>query len=126
MKPFNNQDIPSKSMERCEWAGTDELMIEYHDNEWGVPLYDDQKLFEFLCLEGAQAGLSWKIILQRREGYRKAFDNFDPEKIATYETTKVRRLLEDKRIIRNRLKIEAFIRNARMFLQIQNALLIDL
>ncbi|RMG37332.1 MAG: DNA-3-methyladenine glycosylase I [Methanobacteriota archaeon] len=106
-------------MKRCQWTGSDDIMIAYHDTEWGVPLYDDQKLFEFLCLEGAQAGLSWRTILHRRTGYLKAFDNFDPNKIARYNQKKVEMLLKDERIIRNRLKIKAFIENARAFLRVQ-------
>lgn len=105
-------------MKRCEWAGSDDLMISYHDTEWGVPLYDDKKLFEFLCLEGAQAGLSWRTILHRRDGYREAFDHFDPEKISAYDSRKIEQLRHDKRIIRNRLKIDAFVGNAKAFLQI--------
>jgi DNA-3-methyladenine glycosylase I len=106
-------------MKRCNWSGKDPLMIEYHDNEWGKPLHDDQQLFEFLCLEGAQAGLSWSQILHRRDNYRKAFDNFDAIKIAQYDAKKVEELKNDKRIIRNKLKINAFITNAKVFLDIQ-------
>ena len=106
-------------MKRCEWPADDELMVKYHDTEWGVPLHDDQKLFEFIVLDSAQAGLSWKTILRRREGYRKAFDNFDPKKIAKYTKKDVKRLLNDARIIRNRLKIESTITNAQRFLEIQ-------
>jgi DNA-3-methyladenine glycosylase I len=103
---------------RCPWATT-ESMIAYHDKEWGVPLHDDRKLFEFLILEGAQAGLSWSTILNRREGYRKAFVRFDPIKVAAFGPKDVARLLKDAGIIRNRLKIESAIRNARAFLEVQ-------
>jgi len=105
-------------MDRCAWAQS-ELMIAYHDLEWGVPLHNDRLLFEFLVLEGAQAGLSWSTILQRREGYRQAFDGFDPAVVASYPIAKIDALLLDSRIIRNRLKIEAAVQNARAFLQIQ-------
>ncbi|MBI2871470.1 MAG: DNA-3-methyladenine glycosylase I [Candidatus Omnitrophica bacterium] len=104
---------------RCEWAESDPLMRAYHDREWGVPLYDDGKLFEFLVLEGAQAGLSWLTVLKKRENYRKAFHGFDAEKIARYGRRDVSRLLQNTGIIRNRLKIEAAITNARAFLKIQ-------
>src|SRR5258707_1046856 len=102
---------------RCHWART-ELAIAYHDREWGVPLHDDRGLFEFLILEGAQAGLSWEIILRKRDNYRTAFDNFDPRKVAKYDQRKVARLLSNG-IIRNRLKINSAIQNARAFLTIQ-------
>ena len=104
---------------RCEWAGTDPLYVAYHDEEWGVPVHDDRTLFEFLILEGAQAGLSWSTILNKRENYRKAFDNFYPAKVARYDARKVARLLADPGIVRNRLKIHAAIQNARAFLEIQ-------
>lgn len=103
---------------RCHWART-ELSIAYHDQEWGVPVHDDRKLFEFLILEGAQAGLSWETILRKRENYRTAFDDFDPRKVARYDQRKIKRLLNDAGIIRNRLKINAAIGNARAFLAIQ-------
>jgi len=103
---------------RCDWARTD-LSIEYHDKEWGVPVHDDRKLFEFLILEGAQAGLSWEIILRKREGYRKAFDGFDPVRVAKYDERKVARLLQDPNIVRNRLKINAAIQNAKSFLAVR-------
>jgi len=103
---------------RCAWATTD-LSLAYHDNEWGVPVHDDRKLFEFLILEGAQAGLSWEIILRKRENYRTAFDQFDAAKVAKYNDKKVARLLENAGIIRNRLKIAAAIQNARAFLAVQ-------
>ena len=104
---------------RCNWSTSDPLYINYHDNEWGVPVHDDRLLFEFLILEGAQAGLSWITILKKRENYRKAFDNFDPEKIAKYSGKKVEKLLKDEGIIRNRLKINAAVQNAKSFLTIQ-------
>jgi DNA-3-methyladenine glycosylase I len=106
-------------MTRCEWAGRSELEQYYHDNEWGVPIHDDRRLFEFLILEGAQAGLSWSTILKKREGYRKAFDNFDARKISKYSEADVSRLLHDPEIIRNRFKISAAITNARAFLRLQ-------
>jgi DNA-3-methyladenine glycosylase I len=104
---------------RCGWAGTDPLYVAYHDNEWGVPLHDEQKLFEFLVLEGMQAGLSWITILRKRENFRKAFDNFDLDKVAGYDESKVAQLLSDAGIIRNRLKIAAAIQNARAFQKVQ-------
>ena len=105
-------------MDRCKWP-TNELAIKYHDEEWGVPLHDDRKLFEFLILEGAQAGLSWDTILRKRENYRAAFDNFDVEKVAKYSEQKVAELLADEGIIRNRLKIASAVANARAFLKVQ-------
>jgi len=105
-------------MKRCDWARTD-LSISYHDKEWGVPVHDDRKLFEFLILEGAQAGLSWEIILRKRENYRTAFDRFDASKIAKYTDKKVAQLLNNEGIIRNRLKIAAAIQNARAFLAVK-------
>jgi DNA-3-methyladenine glycosylase I len=107
-----------QNLTRCHWAGN-ELAIRYHDEEWGVPLHDDHKLFEFLILEGAQAGLSWNTILQKRENYRKAFSGFDPAKVARYDAKKIERLLQDPGIVRNRLKVAAAVRNARAFLEIQ-------
>ncbi len=104
---------------RCDWSGDDPLMIRYHDEEWGVPVHDDRLLFEFLILEGAQAGLSWRTILKRRENYRAAFDNFDAKKIVRYDERKIARLLADEGIIRNRLKIAATIQNAKAFLAAQ-------
>ena len=104
---------------RCEWSGTDPLYVKYHDTEWGVPVHADRRLFEFLILEGAQAGLSWSTILKKREGYRKAFDNFDVRKISRYSRDDVSRLLANPGIIRNRLKINAAITNAGAFLRIQ-------
>ena len=107
------------TIQRCEWSKRDELMREYHDREWGTPVHDDRKLFEFLLLEGAQAGLSWLTILRRRENYRKAFAGFAVEKIARYTARKKTALLEDTGIIRNRLKIESTVNNAKLFLKIQ-------
>lgn len=104
---------------RCEWAGTDALYVAYHDEEWGVPVHDDRTLFEFLILEGAQAGLSWSTILKKRENYRRAFDNFDPQKVAAYGEDKIAALLEDPGIVRNRLKIRSAVQNAQAFLRIQ-------
>ena len=104
---------------RCEWARGDPLSIDYHDNEWGVPEHDDRKLFEFLILEGVQAGLSWLTILRKRESYREAFDNFDASKIAEYDTRKLQELLSNEGIVRNRLKVEATIQNAKGFLALQ-------
>jgi DNA-3-methyladenine glycosylase I len=103
----------------CGWPGDDKLMIEYHDTEWGTPVHDDRKLFEFLMLDVAQAGLSWRTVLNKRQNYRKAFDNFDPAKIARYNKRKIAALLNNPGIIRNRLKIEAVISNARAVLEIQ-------
>ena len=104
---------------RCAWATNDPLYISYHDTEWGRPVHDDRKLFEMLILEGAQAGLSWITILRKRENYRKAFDNFDVKKISRYDKRKVRQLLSNEGIVRNRLKIGATIQNAKAFLKIQ-------
>lgn len=106
-------------MHRCTWAGTDPLYIDYHDREWGVPVHDDRTLFEMLVLDGAQAGLSWITILKKRDNYRAAFDNFDASKIARYGEHKIRALLNNPGIVRNRLKIAAAIQNARMLLQLQ-------
>jgi DNA-3-methyladenine glycosylase I len=106
-------------MTRCAWAETDPLYISYHDWEWGVPVHDDRLLFEYLVLEGAQAGLSWLTILRKREGYRKAFAGFDPAKVATLGVNDVERLLADPGIVRNRLKIESAIANARALLKVQ-------
>ena len=104
---------------RCAWAGTDPAMIAYHDNEWGAPLHDDRGLFEFLILEGAQAGLSWSTILHRRDGYRRAYRDFDPAKVARFGERDVARLLGDERIIRNRAKIAWSVRNAQAFLAVK-------
>jgi len=104
---------------RCAWSGANPLMIEYHDREWGVPVHDDRRLFEFLILEGAQAGLSWQTVLNKRENYREALSRFDPKKIARYTSEDVARLMANPGIIRNRLKVDAAIRNAQTFLQVQ-------
>lgn len=104
---------------RCEWAGDDPLMIAYHDGEWGVPAHDDRVLFEFLTLEGAQAGLSWSTILRKRENYRRAFARFDPARVARFGAREVRKLMADAGIVRNRLKIESTISNARAFREVQ-------
>lgn len=104
---------------RCFWAGNDSLMVRYHDLEWGNPVHDDKKLFEFLVLEGAQAGLSWTTILKKRENYRESFNNFDCKKIAKYTQEDVKRLLVNEGIIRNKLKIHSAIRNAKAFIEIQ-------
>lgn len=103
----------------CEWPGNDLLMKQYHDTEWGVPLHDDLKLFEFLILEGFQAGLSWSTVLKKREAFRKAFAGFDPEKVSQFTDEDVERLMQNARIIRNRLKIKAAINNAQQFLKVQ-------
>jgi DNA-3-methyladenine glycosylase I len=107
---------------RCAWAGTDPLYVAYHDAEWGVPLHDDHAIFEFLVLEGAQAGLSWSTILRKRDAYRRAFDRFDPQKVARYNKRKVAALLADAGIVRNRAKIESAIKNAKAFLEVQEEL----
>lgn len=109
-----------KENKRCEWANFDPLLTAYHDQEWGVPIHDDCMLFEMLNLEGAQAGLSWLTILKKRDNYRKAFDNFNAAKIATYDETKRVELLSNEGIIRNRLKVNAFIENAKAFLKIRD------
>ena len=110
-----NEVIPR----RCDWCGTEPIYVEYHDSEWGVPNFDDASLFEFLLLEGAQAGLSWITVLKKREGYRQAFDGFDAEKIARYGQDDVNRLLQNSGIIRNRLKVESAVTNACAFLDIK-------
>jgi DNA-3-methyladenine glycosylase I len=107
------------TIKRCSWVGDNPLMLQYHDREWGVPVHDDRKHFEFLVLEAAQAGLSWAIVLKKREGYRRAFNGFDPEKVARYSVRRIEKLTLDAGIIRNRMKIEAAVRNARTFLKIQ-------
>jgi len=109
----------SIALARCPWA-RNELSLRYHDEEWGVPVHDDRRLFEFLVLEGAQAGLSWDTILNKRENYRAAFENFDPQKIARYDRRKIQGLLRDSGIIRNRLKIASTVQNAKAFLTLQN------
>ena len=107
-------------MKRCSWPST-ELDIAYHDAEWGVPVHDDRVFFEFLILEGAQAGLSWSTILRKRENYRRAFAGFDPKKVARFTTSQTQKLLKDEGIVRNRLKIESTVTNARAFLEVQKA-----
>jgi len=109
---------PAKK-KRCAWAGTDPLYVAYHDQEWGVPIHDDRLLFEFLVLEGAQAGLSWSTILRKRDAYRRAFDGFEPRKVARYDKKKTAALLADAGIVRNRAKIESAIKNAGAFLDVQ-------
>lgn len=111
--------VPGRSLVRCDWAGSEPDYIRYHDEEWGVPVTDDRTLFEFLVLEGAQAGLSWLTILRKREGYRRAFAEFDPQRVARFNERKVVALLGEPGIVRNRLKIESAVRNARAFLKIQ-------
>jgi len=112
--------IPDVPLKRCAWVDADdELMREYHDREWGVPTHDDRRHFEFLILEAAQAGLSWSIVLKKREGYRRAFSQFDPEKVARYSTARIEKLAADPGIVRNRLKIAAAVNNARAFLAVQ-------
>lgn len=105
--------------ERCGWSTKDQLYIDYHDQEWGVPLHDDQLLFEFLLLEGVQAGLSWHTVLKKRENYRKAYDNFDPVKVADYDEKKMNELMQNAGVIRNKLKIAASVNNAKRFLEVQ-------
>jgi DNA-3-methyladenine glycosylase I len=105
---------------RCDWCSTDPAYVDYHDNEWGVPVHEDRRLFEMLCLEGAQAGLSWITILRKREAYRRAFEGFDAEAMARYGAAQRRRLMGDAGIVRNRLKIDAFIMNARAYLKIRD------
>ncbi len=105
---------------RCGWCGDDALYQDYHDREWGTPLHDEQQLFELLCLEGAQAGLSWITILRKREHYRQAFDDFDAQKIACYDDAKIASLLANQGIVRNKLKVNGFVKNARAYLGMQN------
>jgi DNA-3-methyladenine glycosylase I len=112
--------MPHHTKKTCPWPGNNELMIKYHDDEWGVPVHDDRKLFEFLVLDAFQAGLSWSTILNKRENFRKAFDNFQPEVIAEYSEGKIESLLQDAGIIRNKLKVRATVTNARSFLKIQD------
>lgn len=107
------------AVQRCAWAGDDEAMQIYHDQEWGVPVYDDQALFERLILEGFQAGLSWRTILSKRENFRRAFDHFDPEQIAAYDEAKIHALLQDAGIVRNRLKIRGAVQNAQAYLRLR-------
>ncbi|GET33787.1 DNA-3-methyladenine glycosylase I [Prolixibacter bellariivorans] len=106
-------------MQRCSWSTNEDIYIRYHDEEWGVPVHDDRKLFEFLILEGAQAGLSWITILKRREAYRDAFDQFDPEKVARYDEAKIGELMQRSDLIRNKLKIRSAVTNAQAFLKVQ-------
>jgi len=108
-----------KNLQRCAWVTSDQIYIDYHDKEWGIPIYDDRLLFEFLILEGAQAGLSWLTILKRRDNYRKSFDNFNAKKIALYDAKKIKHLLADAGIIRNKLKIHATVGNAKAFLAVK-------
>jgi DNA-3-methyladenine glycosylase I len=113
--------VKERRINRCTWADSDDsLMVEYHDREWGVPVRDDRRHFEFLVLEAAQAGLSWSIVLKKREGYRRAFSQFDPRKVARYTPIRIQNLTADPSIIRNRMKIEAAVRNARAFLVVQD------
>ena len=119
MRPDHGSPKKDKDIIRCAWA-SNELSIVYHDREWGVPQHDDRVLFEFLILEGAQAGLSWDTILKKRENYRAAFDGFDAKRVATYDRRKSEKLLRDEGIVRNRLKIASAIRNAQAFLAVQN------
>jgi DNA-3-methyladenine glycosylase I len=112
--------VSSQQKQRCWWCGDDTLYQQYHDEEWGVPVHDERLLFEFLCLEGAQAGLSWITILRKRENYRRAWDNFDAEKIARYDDDKIAELLQDAGIVRNRLKVNGFVKNARAYLALRD------
>ncbi len=114
--------MPEVKLKRCAWGASDPLETEYHDKEWGVPLHDDGRLYEFLVLEGAQAGLSWRTILSKRENYRRAFANFEPSKVAEFTERDVKRLLADPGIVRNKLKVTAAINNARKVLEIQKEL----
>jgi len=112
--------VPNAAQKRCSWVNLDNaLLLEYHDREWGVPNHDDRKHFEFLILEAAQAGLNWSIVLNKREGYRRAFSQFDPQKVARYSKAKIDKLIADPTIIRNRMKIEAAVKNARALLAVQ-------
>ena len=118
---FDNGEVMAKAITRCRWAeGVSLDYIRYHDKEWGVPVHDDRTQFEFLILEGAQAGLSWSTILNKREGYRKLFAGFDPEKVARFTKRRVEKMLLDPSIVRNRLKVESAVTNAKAFLAIQN------
>jgi DNA-3-methyladenine glycosylase I len=127
-KLLRHQPIPSLNepaagnKKRCAWAGDDPLYVAYHDEEWGVPQHDDRRLFEFLVLEGAQAGLSWSTILRKRDAYRRAFDQFDPRIVARYDKRKIAALMADPTIVRNRAKIESAIKNAKAFLGLQDEL----
>jgi DNA-3-methyladenine glycosylase I len=113
--------MSESSLHRCSWCGSDELYVRYHDEEWGVPVHDERRLFEMLTLEGAQAGLSWLTVLRKRENYREAFDEFDPERIARYTDKRIAALLENPGIIRNRLKVHSTVRNARALLELREA-----
>jgi DNA-3-methyladenine glycosylase I len=114
------QKTPARKLKRCDWAGDSSLQyIEYHDQEWGVPVWDDRRQFEFLILEGAQAGLSWSTILNKRDGYRKAFADFDPEKVARFTAKRIDRILQNPNVVRNKLKVNAAVTNARAFLEVQ-------
>jgi DNA-3-methyladenine glycosylase I len=117
--PRTAMPAAAATKKRCAWVGDNPLMIDYHDREWGVPVHDDRKHFEFLVLEAAQAGLSWSIVLNKREGYRKAFAEFEPEKVARFTPSRVEKLVLNPEIIRNRMKIEAAVRNARALLKVQ-------
>lgn len=119
MKPRPDLTDLGDGKMRCGWSGTDPLYVAYHDKEWGVPVRQDRKIFEFLVLEGAQAGLSWLTVLKRRENYRRAFAGFDPAKVARFSAAKKKALLQDEGIIRNRLKVESAVRNAKAFLEVQ-------
>jgi DNA-3-methyladenine glycosylase I len=114
--------LTNQNVSRCEWAGSDPLYVAYHDQEWGVPIYDDRDLFAKLLLDGAQAGLSWSTILRKRENYYQAFDDFDPEKMTRYDDARIAELLANPGIIRNRQKVNAFIRNAQAYLKILDEL----
>jgi DNA-3-methyladenine glycosylase I len=114
--------MPSTTVKRCGWAGSDPIYVEYHDREWGVPVHDDRRLFEFLVLEGAQAGLSWITILKKRPAYREAFDGFEPERVARYDARRIDLLLTNPGIVRNRLKIASAVNNARAFLRVADEL----
>lgn len=120
--PSKSKSAGAAVKTRCGWAGEDPTYVAYHDTEWGVPVYDDRLLFEFLVLEGAQAGLSWITILRKRDAYRKAFAGFDPEKVARFNAKKIEALMQDAGIVRNRLKIESAVKNARAFLELQEEL----
>ena len=120
--PPMSESKGARTKTRCQWCGTDPLYVQYHDDHWGVPVFDDRLLFEFLILEGAQAGLSWITILRKRKTYLEAFDGFQPERVARFSPRKVERLLENPGIVRNRLKIESAIKNAKAFLKVQEEL----
>jgi DNA-3-methyladenine glycosylase I len=113
---------PEQELKRCDWTGATELMQRYHDTEWGVPVHDDRKHFEFLILEGAQAGLSWETVLKKREGYRAAFAEFEPEAVARFDGERLESILQDPTIIRNRLKVQSAVINARLFLDVRREL----